>query len=500
MRSSFFITVIFSCIFISVQTHAESKKFRIPYYQQFFEINPQSLKSSSGQYFYQNLFRNLLIYSNEQGLTPDLAKKCTWVNNTRLVCELKKNLKWSDGSDLLPQDFITSYKNFLHPDNNNSRKDMFFNIKGAKDYTLKKIEWEHVGFKTIKQNSIEFSLLEPDPDFEFILTQVMTAPFKEAKKITDFKQLLTTGPFKIKDFKKSNQTILFEKNNFYPGNKTDILIEWVYLTEDTLQLPLYLNKELDFVRRLPTSQINSWKDKKDFYSQAVLRFDYFGFNLNLVSKKQRAILFTKIPFTELKELFSSRGRPGCFQLDKELTGKEELCYPIEPVESSDKELLKGLKSEFLLSQAGGEDHQRASEWIQSQWKEKFNFNTSIRILENKIFLQHLKNNLPAFYRKGIPLEASSCYAAVKIFEPNSSENLNKIDNKELNKIISKLKTEKNKSKSQKLCSDALTLIMTEYYLIPTGKFDLAYLIRPDFKELNFNKLNFLDLSKLKYQN
>lgn len=500
MRSPLFITVIIYCIFISLQIYAESKNFRIPYYQQFFELNPQSLKTSSGQYFYQNLFRNLLSYSNEKGLIPDLAKKCTWINDTRLVCELKKDLKWSDGSALLAQDFITSYKSFLHPDNSNSRKDMLFNIKGAKDYSLRKTEWPQVGIKTIKKNSIEFSLQEPDPDFEFVLTQVMTAPFKEVKKITDFKQLLTTGPFKIKDFKKSNQTIVFEKNDYYLGSKTDILVEWVYLTEDTLQLPLYLNKELDFVRRLPTSQIKSWENKKDFYSQAVLRFDYFGFNLSLVTKEQRSILFTKIPFTKLKDLFSSRGRPGCFQLDKEFTGKEELCYPVEPAEPSDKELLKGLKAEFLLSQAGGEDHQRASEWIQSQWKEKFNFNASIRILENKIFLQHLKNNLPAFYRKGMPLEASSCYAAVKMFEPNSSENLNKIDNKELNSIVTKLKIEKNKSKNQKLCLDALSLIMAEYYIIPTGKFDLAYLIRPEFKGLNFNKLNFLDLSKLKYLN
>lgn len=490
----------FSCFCQSAPSKGAS--FRIPYYQQFFDLNPQSLKTSSGQFFYQNLFRNLLYYDNEKGLIPDLAKKCQWKTATHLRCTLKENLKWSDGTEITPDHFYNSYKSLLTGSNNYPRKDFFDNIQGAKDFSSEKVPWAKVGIKiksTNKSKFIEFFLIEPDSDFEFTLSQTITAPIKEGKKIEDFKALITSGPFKIKDYRKTDQRILFEKNSFYQGQKTDIPIEWIYLTEDNLQIPLYLKNELDMVRKLPTSQIQEWKGKKDFFSQEVLRFDYFGFNLEKISKPQREIFFNSLPLLELKKIFNSPGKPGCFQLSEKLTGKEELCYPDnKTITEEDKLAVKNIKAEFLLSQSGGEDHQRASEWMQNQWQEKLNIKVAIRIIENKIFLQHLKTNLPTFFRKGVPLESSSCFAALKIFLPGSPENLSKINNQTLNQIISKLKIEKNIIKKQKLCTDGLNLIMKELYIFPTGRFDLSYLIRPQFSGFKFNHLNYLDLGSLEY--
>lgn len=471
------------------------KTFKIPYYQQIFEINPQSLKSSSGQYFYQNLFRNFLWYDNEKGLIPDLAEKCSWKSSLVYQCTLRKNLKWSDGSPLKIESFVDTYKNLLSSAQSNSnRKDLLFAIKGAKEFAEGSLSWEKVGIKTKGANQIEFTLKEEDPDFEFVLIQTITAPTKNIKKITDFKDMIFSGPYKIKDFKKSEQKITFTKNENYPLSKSNIDIEWIYLTEDALQIPLYTNKEIDFVKRLPTSQISEWKDKSDYYAQEVLRFDYYGFNIQKITKEQREILFTRIPFDEIKKIFFSKGRPGCFQFGKDFIEKEELCYDYKKPNAEDLVKVSGIKGDFLLSQAGGEDHQRASEWIQNQWKNLFKFQINVRILENKIFLQHLKNDVPLFYRKGIPLESASCLAALKIFNPESQENLNQINDSELNQIIAKMK--KTKKDSKALCQKALERIKDQVYLIPTGKFDIAYLIRPDFKDIHFNKLNYLDLSQL----
>lgn len=490
----FFIIHLFF-LFCFADNSAGVKSFKIPYYQQIFEINPQSLKSSSGQYFYQNLFRNLLWYDNEKGLQPDLAEKCSWKNPTTYLCTLKKNLKWSDGTDLKTESFIESYKSLLSTANNTNRKDLLYAIKGAKEFSEGTLSWDKVGIKIKKPLQIEYTLKEEDADFEYMLSQTITAPIKSTKKITDFKEMAFSGPFKIKDYKKSEQKIIFAKNDFFPNNKSDVEIEWIYLTEDALQIPLYLNKEIDFVKRLPTSQIADWKDKKDFYSQEILRFDYFGFNLQKTNKEQREILFTRLPFEEIKKIFSSKGRPGCFQFNSQFINKEELCYKIEKITNEDIKKLGPIKGDFLLSQAGGEDHQRLSEWIQSQWKKMFNFQINVRILEHKIFMQHLKNDAPMFYRKGIPLESASCLAALRMFSEDSPENLNQIKDTELTTIISKMK--KNSKDNKELCQKALMRIMSEVYLIPTGKFDIAYLFRPEFQGLQFNRLNYLDLGSLR---
>ena len=100
------------------------------------------------------------------------------------------------------------------------------------------------------------------------------------------------------------------------------------------------------------------------------------------------------------------------------------------------------------------------------------------------------------FRKGLPIEAPTCYSAVKIFEKDSSENLNALDDLELQKNIALLKYEVKQELQKSLCEKILERIIDQAYLVPTGRFDLAYLIRPDYQNFKFNRLGFLDLSDL----
>ncbi|NUM58173.1 MAG: hypothetical protein HUU56_06060 [Bdellovibrionaceae bacterium] len=501
MQNLHYIIIIF--LFFSITKLNAVTSFKIPYYQQFFDLNPQVLKSSSGQYFYQNLYANLLRYNNQRGLIPDLAEKCFWKEKKTYSCLLDPKAKWSDGSPISVDDFKKSYIEFLKKNNNYPRKDFLFPIINAQNFSEGKVSWEKVGIKTnAKKNTIDFFLNQETVDFPYALIQAMTVPIKNLPSINKAKELISSGAYRIKSFSFSDQKIVFEINPFYhrlstQASKRDIEIEWIYLTEDSLQLPLYEKKELDIVRRLPTSAFKDWKNKKDFILQEILRFDYFGFNLSQTTKYQRELLFSSLPLDELKSILSSRGRPGCFQFDQELIIEKELCYPIiSSTQPTSKTIFIDLKGDLTLSQAGGEDHQKVAEWLQNQWQKKLNFSINIKILENKIFMQNLKQHLPLIYRKGVPMETASCLAALKIFEVDSPENLNHIDNKDLNQIIKKLKKEISEEKKRKLCSEGLKIIMKEFYLVPTGKFDLAYLINPNFVGYEFNKLNYLSLRDL----
>lgn len=472
----------------------DSSTFKIPYQNEISEINPLSLRSASGSYIHQALFRNLFWINEQNELKPDLAESCRWQNEKSYHCKIKKNLKWSTGAAISAKDFFQTYEFILNPKSNFSRKEMLFTIKNAREYAFGEIsDFEKVGIRQKDAHTIEFSLSELDPEFEYKLALPMTAPVRQNNFNMD-SPIISSGPYRIKYYDSKSLEIRLESNPFYHVKSTRPEISFTYIADDSVQIPLFTKRQIDLVRRVPTSQIPEWKKHESFRSVEVLRFDYFGFNLEKLDKPIRQSMSEVIDYKELQELFNSVGRPGCFDFSN-LALDKPLC--IETKNQKKKLVLTTptLQLEMIFSLLGGEDHLRAGEWLRSQWKTYLNLDVSIRQQENKVFLNTLKTNLPTLFRKGIPLETPLCYSAVKLFEESNPENLNKISDPFLNSKIAQLKKEFIVRKQKALCLEILKHVKDEFLIIPTGRYELSILLREPYKNLRINKLNMIDFSQ-----
>lgn len=467
--------------------------FRIPYQNELTEINPLNLRSASGAYIHHALFRNWLWINEDNELTVDLAEKCEWKGRLKLRCQLKTGLKWSDGSVLEIKDFIESYEFLLNPKSEFTRKETLFSIRGARKYAKGDIKkFSDVGIKTRPPRTVEFELESIDPEFEFKLALPMTAPVKQ-KNFNVNSTIISSGPYRIKHYDSKSLEIKMESNPNYHNHSTRPDLSFVYISDDSIQLPLFTKNQIDLVRRIPTAQIPHWRKDKSFLGIEVLRFDYFGFNFSKIDKVTRLAMSEVIDYGELQTLLNSTGRPGCFDfsrlaLNKPLcieTKKSKQTIPTAPKTAVD----------LSYSHLGGEDHQRTGEWLKSQWKKYLDIEITPRQLENKAFISSLKTELPAVFRKGVPLETPLCYSAVKIFEPENPENIFKLSDPFLKDNIAKLRNEANTAKQKVLCFSILEYIKTNALIIPTGKYELSILLRDPYRKLKFNKLNMADFSQ-----
>ena len=110
-------------------TLASNKVFRLHLATEPGSLDPNKQKTSASSYLLGNLYRNIFIFDDKEGLTPDLGSRCLRDKKQNLTCKIKKDLQWSDGTALTSEDFLRTYKKILDPKTAAPRADLLFKIK-----------------------------------------------------------------------------------------------------------------------------------------------------------------------------------------------------------------------------------------------------------------------------------------------------------------------------------------------------------------------------------
>lgn len=482
------IILAFLLLLFSPQTQAVEKVFRLHLANEPGGLDPNRQRTSSASYILGNIYRNLFYFDDEAGLVPDLGTECKRDKKQNLTCTLKKDLTWSDGSPLTADDFLRTYKKILNPKSAAPRADLLFKIKNAEDVYTGKKTVDTLGITAPDKQTLKFEFQTTDPDFEYNLANFLLAPTKE-------NLAAYTGPYKLKEWKKGQKIVLEANSRYNGGSPQRPLVEFLFIEEDTVALQLYEKNELQFLRRLPTLFIPTYKNRKDFYWYPVTRLDYLGFGPALNNKEDVRKAFTySLNYIELQKIFSSEGRPGCIGLPDSWFPENAPCYDFDLKKVPS---LKDAKTYTLMFSAlGGEDHKRATEWLQNQWSKNAALKTHLEVKENKAFLQVLQQNPPDLFRKGVSPDRPTCLASLETFAPHSPENYLRIKSAEYESILTSLAKARSAAEKKKWCLAGADYLMKNHLFIPLGAIHFSILVKPDFVGWKLNQMNQLDLSRL----
>jgi oligopeptide transport system substrate-binding protein len=469
---------------------ADGLPFRLHLNSEPTSLDPNRQRNSSSGYLLGNLYRNIYKFDNGAGLQNELGDGCQRDNKGNLICKLKKNLRWSDGSPLTGADFLRTYAKMLNPKNSIPRADLLFSIKNARAIYLGTKSPDQLGVRIRNEYTIIFEFEKNDPQFEYSLSSFVLAPTK-----ADLSAY--SGPYSIKEWKKGQKLIL-EPNLSYPhGSKARPKVEFLFIEEDTIALQLYEKNELQFLRRLPTIFIPRYKGRPDFHSNPVIRFDYIGFGPRLANREDlRKALSYSLKYKELQKVFSSKGQPGCFGLPKDWFPSDPPCI------KADMTKIPKLKEPFIFhfyfSALGGEDHKVATEWLQNQWAKNIGAKVLLEIKENKVFLQNLTEEPPELFRKGVSPDRPTCLSALETFESDSSENFIRLRSNNYDTLLRKMREASDQKEVRKLCLSGAEYLLKNHLIIPLGPIEFSLLAKPQFRGWKLNKLNELDLSNLTF--
>ena len=219
-------------------------------------IDPAKCLSMDACSMLTNLFEGLVNFDEKGNFVPGVAT--SWSANddyTQFTFHLRNNAQWSDGSNVIAEDFKYAWMRTLNPETASSFAYYLYYIKNAESYNAGKIDASQVGINVIDPYTLEVNLEHPCSYFLSLTTLAGYYPVKSSiieangdKWTQNADTYVTNGAYKLREWK-HDTSLLIEKNKQYWDSSNVFIqnINFLLMADATTIINAYETGELDFV-------------------------------------------------------------------------------------------------------------------------------------------------------------------------------------------------------------------------------------------------------------
>jgi peptide/nickel transport system substrate-binding protein len=210
--------------------------------------------SAMGSESYGNIvsqiYEHLFDYGVDYQMTPELAETWDKVDDTHYTFNLRKGVKFSDGSDFKASDVIFSF--------NKSKDDP------ANSQAVAGIDFENT--KVIDDNTISVAFTSPYVVNFINLSQVRIA--SEAAFNSSEDQLKTTtcgtGPYMLKEYKPGASALLVKNPNYWGDEPKIDEVVFNFITDASQRTNSLMSGEADIITTVGFSDLDEFKNDPDY--------------------------------------------------------------------------------------------------------------------------------------------------------------------------------------------------------------------------------------------
>ncbi len=218
-----------------------------------FPFHPLVAETSVASQVFSGLFEGLLdLDPSTLAPVPAIAEAWTFSRDGKiLTLKLRPNIKYSDGSPLVAQDFLESWKVLLEPRGNRSFATLFDDVVNAVEYRTGKItDFSQVGVSVNGPSEIVIRLVRPAPHFLSILAHYSFHPVHSSirnSRNPSITSLICNGPYKVKSF--AGKRLIMERNpNYWDRANVAIAQVEIQFTDDSENVTrAYSRGEVDWI-------------------------------------------------------------------------------------------------------------------------------------------------------------------------------------------------------------------------------------------------------------
>jgi oligopeptide transport system substrate-binding protein len=463
----------------------------------------------------QNLMEGLAGYDGKESkLTPKPALAEKWdvsKDGKTYTYHLRKGVTWSDGVPLTAQNFWDSWERALNPKTASEYAYFLFDVVGAKDYNEGKLkDSSKLGMKVLDPSTFQVTLNKRASYFPNIPTFTVTYPIRKdlvdkfGVKWTDPGNLVTVGPFVLKEWKHDSKVTLGANPKYYGGQPKLETVNGYIVNEDTTAINMFESGKLQYVSRLPPVEIERLKTSPAYRNGPFLRGYYYGFNIakkpfNDVRVRQAFAL--AVDRSQITSMLKGGQIPTATWVPKGMLG-------YEPKVGLDYDLARAKK---LLAEAGypdgkgfpavtfmfdtRDDHKMIAERLQAMWKKNLGVDLKAQNEDWKVYLNRLKADVPQMFRLGWGADYPDPDNFLALFTSYSGNNYTQWKSKEFDKLVEEGASEANPAKREAIYRKAQSLLLEkDAVIISLFQDALNVLVSPQVKNL---KLNAMDILLLK---
>ena len=236
-------------------------------------LDPSKASDTVSSEVLMNTMEGLTKLDKDGKLAPGIAEKWeksedgkTWTFN------LRKDAKWSNGDPVTAKDFEYSWKRTLDPATASTYGFIMYDIKGAKDYNLGKVDnADNVGIKAVDDYTLQVELVRPVHYFDSLMFFKSFLP-QNQKVVEQFgseygtahDKMVYNGPFTLSDWKIEDIYTMSKNPSYWDASSVKIdKVNTKIVKDPNAALNLYETGQIDIVG-LNSENVDKYKDSPEF--------------------------------------------------------------------------------------------------------------------------------------------------------------------------------------------------------------------------------------------
>lgn len=443
-----------------------------------------------------NLGDGLVSFDRDMKPVPALAESYEISKDgTTFTFKLRKGVVWSDDVPLVARHFVESWERILSPKTAGEYSYFLFDIKNAEEFNSGKVkDFSQVGVKALDDQTLEVKLKQPAvywinmPAFVVMFPVRADLEQKNGNKFLEPPNFVGIGPYLLKEWEHDKRLVL-ERNEKYwdKSNPPKIKNLIIQIVEDpSTAVSLFEKGQIDFMRALPSLQIEKYKGDPRFHFQPYLRGYHYSFNVNkkpFNDVRVRKAFAHAIDRAEIVKVLRDDRIPATSWIPKGLLGYNAGIGIQFDVEKAKKLLAeagfpdgKGFPK-FKLAFDTREDNKIVAENILAQWKKNLNVAPEVQSMEWKVYLDAMKTDAPEVFRFGWGADYPDANNFMDMFFGKSGNNHTKWASTKYESLVKKAAAEQDPAKRQGLYDQAQKIMLEEdVAVVPLFQDNVNYLL------------------------
>jgi len=219
------------------------------------------------------------------------AAASSWeVSEDRLVYtfHLANDARWSDGSPVLAEHFVTGMQRSLAPETGSAYSFLLHPIRNAQEIASGDMPVTSLGVSAVDERTLTIELASPAAYFPSGLTMPIAYPhFGDAdvplERYSDPEAFVGNGPFLLDEWHPGSHIRLRKNPQFREADQVSIDgVQFYAITEPVTELTMFRAEELDITSTVPGSHVNSLRETHASELQIApsLALYYLAFDLS----------------------------------------------------------------------------------------------------------------------------------------------------------------------------------------------------------------------------
>ncbi|RKW35569.1 MAG: peptide ABC transporter substrate-binding protein [Lachnospiraceae bacterium] len=488
-------------------------------------IDPALNTTNDGANYLTYLFDNLLRTDKDGKVVPSLAQKyevsddgLTW------TFHLRDGLKWSDGSDFTANDFVYSWQRMVDPDVAAPYAETVLGMVEGYDEAIGKPDEN--GNQTTTPDITKLRVEAPDdktfvvhmshptPYFDKLATFPALSPVKkdvvEAKPdgwTLDPKTYISTGPFKLAEWK-SGSYLMLEKNENY-WNKDAVKLDGIkcLLMEDqNAAFSAYEAGDALMIKDIPTQEITTLQKRPDYRLDPQIGTYFIDLN-NTLDEFKDAKVRQALSLALDRKYISETITAGTYTPAKgfvpqgvsDWDGSSWYDHLTDPSVYINVDDYQGnlAKAKELLKEAGHENgaglptivystndqayHKKIAEYLQQAWGE-LGLKVDVNIVEWKSFTPQRRSGNYQAARDGWVMDYNDPSNILQLTSTGNGNNSSKYSNPEYDALLEKAANEADPQTRFGYFHQAEEMLMRDMGVTPLLYYNEMYLQSDKIKD------------------